>query len=236
MKLDEMNADQLRKYIKELREENRTYRERNETYDEVLAVFDEAQQRGLLHMIKTLGDDPRQGALLFRELADNIMEDTQEEQGEEEIEMTESNEQPDIAKLVAEAVAQALDARDQQFTEQRSKQEQEEFEAAVAYWDGEAKKLGYEPGSKEASDLFYMAQRLDTDDLAKAHEQLQKFNTFLEGGDERKKKEEKEEVEFPKSAGKGAGSPGPEAEQIDFKDDKAIRDAVFALVNQDIES
>ena len=232
MKLEEMNPEQLRAYIKELREENRQAREQVEAYTEAMKEFDEPQQRGLLRMIKTLGEDPDSGAKMFRELADNILSNNDEEetkQGEENVEPE------DLEALVAKAVTEALEAKSQADAKAKAEAEEEAFKAQVAYWDAQAKELGYEPNTPEAADLFFMANKMDTTDLKAADAELKRFQEFRNAstGDKKdeKKKDEEDPKEFPKTAGKGTvGAPAGEKQEIDFKDDKAVRSAVFAMI------
>ena len=241
---------EIQDYIKELREEAAGHRAAYKPYKEVFSKFSEAEQRGLLHMVETLAADADKGAEMFRELADNIQgvepdEDPQQE--DEEMAEDKDKEQPDdIKAIVAAAVAEALAAKDVADTETRTAQEQKEFEEQIAYWDAEAKKLGYEPGTAEAADLFFMANRLGTGDLAEAHEKLTQYNEFVgdastdeQSGDQEESDEswtdeldEKPKRSFPPAPGKGGPpAPGNNKTELDFKDGKAVREAVFKMLD-----
>lgn len=242
MKLEDMNLEQTRAYVKELREESKSLREQTKVYTDSLGQFDEPQQRGLIHMISVLGENPEQGAVLFRELADNIQGESSatipDPEGED------SNVEPEeMTDLIAKAVTEAMEAKAARDAEAAAAAEKEEFDRQVASYDAQAEALGYTPNSPEAADLFFMANKLNTNDLGAAHAELEKFNEFraaaepesdpVKQGKKKKAKadeEEEETPEFPKSAGKGAGAPAPEAEALDFKDDKAVRSAVFEML------
>ena len=226
--------EEAQRYIKELREENADRRKSYEIYAKAFSKYDEPQQKGLLRMIQLLAEDTEEGAKLFRELADDILGAPEPTEKEGDEDMADKDERP-LAEIVAEAVAQALEAQDSKYQEAETEAEREEFEKAVAYWDAEAKKLGYEPNTQAAADLFFMANRLGTSDLAAAHEQLTKFNEFSGENKEEEEKEESEEEEeekpkFPKAGGKGAGAPQVK-EEFDFRDDNAVRDRLNAMLD-----
>ena len=131
MKLEEMDQAQLIAYVKELRKENQDRRESVEMYEEAFKEFDEAQQRGLMHMIRTLGESPQEGGKLFRELADSIdSEGTTPTQ--EDPDMAEETDEQSLEDKIAAAVTAALDARASQEAEQRTAAEQEEFQRPAA--------------------------------------------------------------------------------------------------------
>jgi len=229
--------EEAQRYIKQLRDENADRRKSYEIYEKAFSKYDEPQQKGLLRMIQLLAEDTEEGAKLFRELADDILgapeqPEPKEEEGED---MADKDERP-LAEIVAEAVAAALEAQDSKYVEAETEAEREEFEKAVAYWDAEAKKLGYEPNTQAAADLFFMANKLGTSDLAVAHEKLTSFNEFIGAGEEEKEESEEEGEEeepkskFPKAGGKGAGAPQVK-EEIDFRDDNAIRERLSAMLD-----
>lgn len=231
---------EVQKYIKELREENADRRKSYEVYEKAFSKYDESQQKGLLRMIQLLAEDTEAGAQLFRELADDVLgppETTKPKEEEEGDDMADKDERP-IAEIVAEAVAKALEAQDERYNEAETEAEREEFEKAVAYWDAEAKKLGYEPNTQAAADLFFMANKLGTADLSVAHDQLTKFNEFIgtsseeeeEEGGEEEEEGEKPKPKFPKAGGKGAGAPQVK-EEFDFRDDNAVRERLNAMLD-----
>ena len=225
-------------YIKELREESADRRKSLQAYEEAFKPYDDGQRNGLMHMIKLLAEDTEEGAKLFRELANDILGD--EEQSEEvdeedskEDEVAKDAEEKDMKTIVAEAVAEALRAKDESDTETRTKAEEEEFEAAVAHWDAEAKKLGYEPNTQEAADLFFMANKLNTSDLSEAHEKLQSFNSFVGVGEEKDEEDESgsEKPSFPKAGGKGSGAPQVKSDELDYSDADAVREALSKMLD-----
>jgi hypothetical protein len=228
---------EVQKYIKELRDENADRRKSYKVYEDAFAAYDEPQQKGLLHMIQMLAEDTEAGALLFRELADNILGETEEtpKEDKEDMAKNEETEETDIKAIVAAAVAEALEAQDAKYQEFETKAEEEEFNKAVEYWEGEITKLGYTPNTPEAADLFFMANKLGTSDLKLAHEKLVAYNEFVGAGKEEEEEEEEggeeeEEKTFPKASGKGAGAPQVR-DEIDFKDSGAVRDRLMAMLD-----
>jgi hypothetical protein len=237
-KLEDMSPDQLIEEIRSLREENKSRREVSAKYEQSLLRFEEPQRAGLLHMISVLAENPGEGAILFRELADNIQGEVSTPPSVKPNLPTEEDEvEPDeMKKLVAETVMEALEAQREVERSLREKEEKEEFERTVAAWDAKAEALGYKPNSPEAADLFFMANKLNTSDLEEAHKELVKFNEFRDSGKE-EEAEAEEEPEFPKTGGKGVGAPAQESEDMDFSDSKAVRAAVLDLVsNMDDDS
>jgi hypothetical protein len=248
MKLEEMSNDQLITYAKELRVEAKENREVAEVYTEALAPFDEPQRRGLVHMIKTLGEDPAQGAILFRELGDNILGDSSPDDGKlklkdpdgEDIDM----DAEEMKVAIVEAVAAALEAQTEANSTASKEAEDADFKAQVEHWDAEARKLGYEPNTPEAAELFFMANKLETTDLALADAEVKQFQEFraarLAEADEEKPKpkpkkggaeDEEEDPEFPKQSKGGAGAPALEGDEIDFSDDAAVRAATMRMLD-----
>lgn len=240
MKLEDMNPDQLRSYVKELREENKLAREQMEVYAEVMKPFPAPQQRGLIHMIRTLGEDPTAGAQLFRDLSDNILgeEPKAEEDNDPKGEDDDMEIEPDDLKAaIAEAVKAALAEQSETMTAAQREAEEAEFQDQVAYWDAEAKRLGYEPNTPEAAELFFMANKLGTTDLEEAHAEVELLAEFRasreeeEGGGEEEEGEEEDKPKFPSRPKGGVGAPGVEGEEIDFSDDAAVRAATYRMLD-----
>jgi len=139
-------------YIRELREEARDGRKAHEPYKNAFSAFNEAEQEYLLNMVTTVGVDQDAGAQIMHDLSTKMLGI------EKEAEATVED------PVVTEAAEEAGMTREELTATVRAEMQQEQMFAAI---EAETRAVGFDPGSKEAGELWDMAVALDELDLAK---------------------------------------------------------------------
>lgn len=218
--LEEQSKEELIEYIRgTLNPREKETREALEQYQSAFSGLDTAEQQGVLHLVRTLQDDPQSGAEMFIEFGNMVLgneADPNTTTHKENPDMSE-NENDNGAPAWAQALIEKVEALEKaQNTVVQSTEAQE-----VAAYKAEARKLGYEEGTDDWVTFFKIAASDIADgDLEQAHDIFTKLygvptseegNELDEEGEETETETETEPApKFPATAGAGgAGSPKP---------------------------
>lgn len=231
--LEEQTPEELIEYIKALRTEAKTNREIAEQYLDVFSRFGEAEQKGLLNMVKLLSEDQVAGANAFRRLA-NTISPTGDAAPKEHKSMSDSTGQPNYAdapewaKVLMDKVSFLEDAY-KTSAESAAKAQEAEYEQRKAAYLRQIGEMGFKEGSSEYYALLDFAQtEYANGDLDKAYEMYTKQFGPIEGGPEPKADAEAEPSsgKFPTQA--GGGSAGALQQPLD-EDGEPVTDPLAFL-------
>lgn len=216
--LEAQTPEELIAYIRQLRDENRQLREESEPYTDVFQKLPPAEQRGLLHVIRTFVENEAEGAQMFVDLGAAVLGSNTPtvKQETKEADMPEATETPtDDTPTWAQALVakiEALESRIEQSAQSSEAAEIERYKAA-------AREMGFEEGTPGWVEFFKIAANMTEGDLdaalgiyAKLHPE--EFEEAPEGEAEAEGEDETSTRTFPKTgaASVGAGSPGPDTE------------------------
>lgn len=220
--LEDQSKEELIEYIRgTLNPREKETREALEQYQSAFVGLDPAEQQGVLHLVRTMQEDPQTGAEMFIEFGNMILgNDTDTDTTTPRKETTDMSDKTEEAPAWAQAlIAEVAELKAAQSSVMQNTEAQE-----IAAYKAEARKLGYVEGTDDWVTFFKIAASDIADgDLAQAHDIFTKLYGVPTDESENVEEGESDEAveeaaaasntstptpKFPATAGAGgAGSP-----------------------------